>query len=70
MRVIVNKIEMMEAELQAAEPIKLEQEAAWSDAQGLLVARQKLISKIQLLTLLKKIEESNLKPIGNRWGSL
>ncbi|KAL6994042.1 hypothetical protein U1Q18_012149 [Sarracenia purpurea var. burkii] len=50
MRALVDKIENMEAELQAAEPIKLEVQQARSDAQGLVVARQELISKVQQLT--------------------
>ena len=50
MRGLMDKISKMEAELQAAEPIKSELQQARSDAQSLVVERQDIISKVQQLT--------------------
>ncbi|GMP28514.1 hypothetical protein CsSME_00004023 [Camellia sinensis var. sinensis] len=50
MRGLMDKIARMEAELQSAEPVKLELQQARADAQSLVVARQELISKAQQLT--------------------
>ncbi|KAJ7971171.1 Protein FLX-like [Quillaja saponaria] len=50
MRSLVDKIAKLEAELQAAEPVKLELQQARADAQNLVVARKELISKSQQLT--------------------
>ncbi|KAA0039397.1 hypothetical protein IC582_020622 [Cucumis melo] len=49
-RNLSDKIAKMEAELKAAEPIKLELQQAKSDAQNLIVARQELITRVQHLT--------------------
>ena len=50
MRSLMDKIAKMEAELQAAEPVKLELQQARADAQNLVVARQELFSKHQQLS--------------------
>ncbi|CBI16879.3 hypothetical protein AAG906_013491 [Vitis piasezkii] len=50
MRSLTDKIAKMEAELKAAEPVKLELQQARADAQSLVAARQELISKVQQLT--------------------
>lgn len=49
-RALVDKISRMEADLQAAEPIKSELDKARAEAQSLVVARQELISKAEKLT--------------------
>ncbi|KAA8547841.1 hypothetical protein F0562_004270 [Nyssa sinensis] len=49
-RALMDKIAKMEAELQGAEPVKLELQQARADAQSLIAARQELISKVQQLT--------------------
>lgn len=50
MRSLMDKIAKMEAELQAAEPVKSELQKARADAQSLVVARQELINKHQQLS--------------------
>lgn len=50
MRSLSDKIAKMEADLQAAEPVKLELQQARTDAQNLVVAREELISKVHQLT--------------------
>ncbi|GAB4854687.1 hypothetical protein Ancab_023269 [Ancistrocladus abbreviatus] len=50
MRGLMEKISKMEAELKAAEPVKLELQQAHAEAQGLVKARQELASKVQQLT--------------------
>lgn len=50
MRSLMDKIAKMEAELKAAEPVKLELQQARADAQSLVVARQELIGKHQQLS--------------------
>ncbi|KAJ1435442.1 hypothetical protein SESBI_04950 [Sesbania bispinosa] len=46
---VLNKITKMEADLQAAEPVKLELQQARGDAQNLMLSRDELISKAQNL---------------------
>ncbi|XP_031279294.1 protein FLX-like 2 [Pistacia vera] len=50
MRSLTDKIAKMEADLKAAEPVKLELQQARTDAQNLAVAREELISKVHQLT--------------------
>lgn len=50
MRSLVDKIAKMEAELQSAEPLKVELQKARLEAQNLVVSRQELMSKAQQLT--------------------
>ncbi|XP_077237724.1 protein FLX-like 2 [Tasmannia lanceolata] len=50
MRGLLDKISKMDADLQSAEPIKIELHQARTDAQSLITARQELISKVQQLT--------------------
>eukprot|EP00262_Sarcandra_glabra_P014865 TRINITY_DN444_c0_g1_i1.p1 TRINITY_DN444_c0_g1~~TRINITY_DN444_c0_g1_i1.p1 ORF type:complete len:411 (-),score=98.77 TRINITY_DN444_c0_g1_i1:527-1759(-) len=50
MRGLLDKISKIEAELQAAEPVKMELQQARSDVQSLISARQELISKVQQLS--------------------
>ncbi|XP_044478953.1 protein FLX-like 2 [Mangifera indica] len=50
MRSLTDKIAKMEADLQAAEPAKLELQQAKTDAQNLVVAREELITKVRQLT--------------------
>ncbi|KAL5725981.1 hypothetical protein ACHQM5_009056 [Ranunculus cassubicifolius] len=47
---LMDNISRMEADLQAAEPIKKELQKAHAEAQGLVVARQELMEKLQQLT--------------------
>lgn len=47
---LVDKIAKMEAELKAAEPVKLELQQARTEAQNLVVARQELLTKMQQLS--------------------
>ncbi|KAK4477522.1 hypothetical protein RD792_016751, partial [Penstemon davidsonii] len=49
-RGIIDKISMMEPELEAARSIKMELQQARAEAQSLVAARQELISKVQQLT--------------------
>lgn len=49
-RGLMDKIARAEAELQAAEPVKMELQQARAEAQSLLVTRQELISKVQQLS--------------------
>lgn len=49
MRGLLDKIGKLQAELQAAEPIKSELQQARADAQSLVIARQELVSKAQKL---------------------
>lgn len=49
MRGIIDKMSMMESELEAAEPIKMELQQARTEAQTLVAARQELISHVQQL---------------------
>ncbi|KAF8012784.1 hypothetical protein BT93_I0821 [Corymbia citriodora subsp. variegata] len=50
MRSLMDKIAKMDADIQAAEPLKLELQKARADAQKLIVARQELFAKVQQLT--------------------
>ncbi|GMY24457.1 protein FLX-like 2 [Fagus crenata] len=50
MRSLMDKIAKMEADLQSAEPFKLELQQARAEAQSLLVARQELFSRHQQLS--------------------
>ncbi|XP_044506205.1 protein FLX-like 2 [Mangifera indica] len=50
MRSLSDKIAKMEADLQAAEPVKSELQQARTDAQNLVVAREELINKVHQLT--------------------
>ncbi|XP_030547919.1 protein FLX-like 2 isoform X3 [Rhodamnia argentea] len=50
MRSLLDRIAKMEADIQAAEPLKLELQKARADAQKLIVARQELFAKVQQLT--------------------
>lgn len=50
MRSHMDKIAKMEAELQSAEPVKLELQQARAEAQGLVVARQELLARHQQLS--------------------
>lgn len=50
MRGMVDKIAKMEADLQSAEPLKLELQKARTEAQNLVAARQELVSKVQQLS--------------------
>lgn len=47
---LLDKIGKMEADLKGAEPIKLELHQARTEAQGLLAARDELVSRVQQLT--------------------
>ncbi|KAL3848650.1 hypothetical protein ACJIZ3_010532 [Penstemon smallii] len=49
-RGIIDKISMMEVELEAARSIKMELQQARAEAQSFVAARQELISKVQQLT--------------------
>ncbi|KAB2073414.1 hypothetical protein ERO13_A07G072900v2 [Gossypium hirsutum] len=49
MRSLTDKIAKMEAELQAAEPVKVELQQAHSEAQNLVLAREELLSKVHQL---------------------
>ncbi|KAK4487193.1 hypothetical protein RD792_006512 [Penstemon davidsonii] len=49
-RGIIDKISMMEAELEAARSIKMELQQARVEAQSFVTSRQELISKVQQLT--------------------
>lgn len=50
MRGVIDKIAKMEAELKAAEPLKMEIQQARGEAQNLVVVREELISKAQHLS--------------------
>lgn len=50
MKSLMDKIAKMEADIQAAEPLKLELQKARADAQKLIVTRQELFAKVQQLT--------------------
>ncbi|XP_073118344.1 protein FLX-like 2 isoform X2 [Elaeis guineensis] len=50
LRGLKEKIAMMEADLKAAEPIKVELQHARAEAQSLIAAREELIPKVQQLT--------------------
>ncbi|KAJ4707164.1 Protein FLX-like [Melia azedarach] len=50
MRNLVEKIAKMEADLQTAEPVKLELQQARTEAQNLVVAREELITKVNQTT--------------------
>ncbi|XVF20520.1 hypothetical protein REPUB_Repub12eG0007600 [Reevesia pubescens] len=49
MRDLTDKIAKMEAELQAAEPVKVELQQAHAEAQNLVLAREELMSKVHQL---------------------
>ncbi|EOY04334.1 Sarcolemmal membrane-associated protein, putative isoform 1 [Theobroma cacao] len=49
MRSLMDKIAKMEAELQAAEPVKVELQQAHTEAQNLVLAREELMSKVHQL---------------------
>ncbi|XP_021290681.1 protein FLX-like 2 isoform X2 [Herrania umbratica] len=49
MRSLTDKIAKMEAELQAAEPVKVELQQAHAEAQNLVLAREELMSKVHQL---------------------
>ncbi|OMO49967.1 hypothetical protein COLO4_38267 [Corchorus olitorius] len=49
MRNLTDKIAKMEAELQAAEPVKVELQQAHAEAQNLVLAREELMSKVHQL---------------------
>jgi uncharacterized coiled-coil DUF342 family protein len=50
MRAVVDKIAKMEAELKAAEPLKMELQQARGEAQNLVVVREELMAKAQHLS--------------------
>ena len=50
MRIHMDKIAKMEAELQSTAPVKLELQQAQLEAQGLVVARQELLARHQQLS--------------------
>ncbi|CAL9064292.1 unnamed protein product [Musa banksii] len=50
LRMLMDKITKMEADLKTSEPVKAELQQAHAEAQSLVAARQELISKVQQLT--------------------